>query len=339
MLPVGDEQVASVRYRVLAYRPAFEAAGFRFDLRLPWAHGVASIPRPLARAGDLIRDVTARLGEAVAFLHRKTYPPGFASRMRRADRPLIFDFDDAVDLPPPGRAGDEAMLHRYRRNFEATAEAATLAICGNGELARRLPHDRYEILPTPVDTDRFRPGAVAPASGPVAGWVGHSDNLPYLAGLADPLREVARRHPGFRLVVVADRPVEIPGVSIEFRRWRLEDEVRCFDGIAVGLMPLIDSPWARAKCAFKAIQYMALGIPAVASPVGMNREVIRDGESGFLPADDTGWVRALDLIFSDPALAARTGAAGRAVVEKDYALDVASRRLVRSLEGIVGAGR
>jgi glycosyltransferase involved in cell wall biosynthesis len=115
----------------------------------------------------------------------------------------------------------------------------------------------------------------------------------------------------------------------------LAQEVSCFDGIAVGLMPLDDDPWARGKCAFKAIQYMALGIPAVASPVGANREVIRDGETGFLPADEREWVETLDRLLADPALARRIGAAGRREIEARYSLDVISTRLVAILRSLV----
>jgi glycosyltransferase involved in cell wall biosynthesis len=165
----------------------------------------------------------------------------------------------------------------------------------------------------------------------VLGWVGHSDNLPYLERLDGVLGEIARRRPDTRLVVVADRPPRLAGIEVEFRRWRLEDEVSCFGGIGVGLMPLDDGPWTRGKCAFKALQYMALGIPTVASPVGMNREVIRDGETGLLPADEQAWVAALERLLAEPAFAARIGAAGRRTVEQRYALDVVSRRLVEIL--------
>lgn len=324
LLPVGDERVASVRYRVLAHRPALAAAGFDTTVRWP--------RRP--RLADLLRDSLSDGGATMLFVHRKTYPPPFHRVLRKRGRPVVFDFDDAIDLPPPGRDLDDAAARRYRSNFDATVSAADLVICGNAELARRLPHDRREILATPIDTDRFRPGAVEPPKGPVAGWVGHSDNLGYLVSLAEPLREVARRHPGFRLVVVADRPVEIPGIDVEFRRWRLEDELSCFSGIAVGLMPLEDTPWARSKCAFKAIQYMALGIPAVASPVGMNVEVIRDGGSGFLPADAAGWVRAIDSILADRELASRIGAEGRRTIVRDYSLEVVGRRLIGLLSAL-----
>jgi glycosyltransferase involved in cell wall biosynthesis len=242
--------------------------------------------------------------------------------------------DDAVDLPPPSRDPGPRRRARRRRDFEATVGAADLVLCGNRELAARLPHDRFELLPTPIDTSRFAPRPDGGNRGKVLGWVGHSDNLPYLEALAPPLRELARRHRDLRVVVVADRPPRLDGIAVEYRRWSLEDEVTGFRGIAVGLMPLEDTPWARAKCAFKAIQYMALAIPAVASPVGLSSEVIEHGRTGFLAASEHEWLETLDRLLTDPALAQRVGEAGRAAVVARYSLPVVSRRLVEILEAV-----
>ncbi len=333
MLPVGREQGASTRYRVLAYRPALEAAGYdvavRFPLRL---HGPL---RVAWRIADLMRDVTATAKERVLFVHRKTYPPTLAPRLKRAGRKIVFDMDDAIDLPPPSTTLSSTAERRYRRNFVATVGAADLALCGNSELARRLPHRRFELLPTPIDTVRFAPAAESAAQAePTLGWVGYSDNLRYLESLGEPLREITRRHSGLRVIVVADRPPRLPGVAVEFRRWTLESEVSCFQGMALGLMPLEDTPWARGKCAFKAIQYMALGIPAVASPVGMNRELIRHGATGFLPDSDREWVESIDRLLSDGELRSRIARAARRVVEAEYSLDVMARRMVGILDAL-----
>ncbi|MEJ2189033.1 MAG: glycosyltransferase family 4 protein, partial [Acidobacteriota bacterium] len=242
-----------------------------------------------------------------------------------------FDFDDALYLPPPSVPQDERTRKRYRKNFLATVAAADLVICGNRELERHVTQKRTEVLPTAVDCERFRPDTVRSTEAPIVGWVGHADNLPFLEGLAEPLREVARRHPGFRLVVVADRPPRIEGLPIEFRVWKLEDVISCFDGIKVGLMPLDDTPWTRAKCAFKALQYMALGIPPVVSPVGMNREVVEDGDNGFLAETGDDWVRSIDVLLGDHQLARRLADDARKKVEKNYSLDMISRRLVAIL--------
>ncbi len=333
MLSVDGVRGASTRYRVLAYRPALEAAGYDVAVRFPLRASGAL--RLAWRAADLLRDFGAAAAERILFVHRKMYPPALAARLKRTGRKIVFDMDDAIDLPPPSRVLSPRAERRFRRNFVATVEAADLVLCGNSELAGRLPHRRSELLETPIDTVRFAPQAETPLPAvPTLGWVGHSDNLGYLEALAEPLREIARRHSALRVLVVADRPPSLPGVDVEFRRWTLESEVSCFRGMTVGLMPLEDTPWARGKCAFKAIQYMALGIPAVASPVGMNREVIRHGATGFLPGSDREWVESVDRLLSDAELRGRIARAARRTVEEAYSLDVMARRLVAILRAL-----
>jgi len=338
LLPVDDERGASTRYRVLALLPALRQAGWAAEVRYPLDLGSRGALRPLRRLGDLLRDTRSRQDVDLLFVHRKTYPATFAHRLGRVGVPVVYDFDDAVDLPPPGRDPGAEAERRYRENFAATVAASTLVICGNAELQHRAGHERSVVLPTAVDTSRFRPGAVERPVGTTLGWVGHGDNLPYLEALAGPLRELTRRHAGLRLIVVADRPPRLEGIEVEFRRWTLATELSCFGGMRVGLMPLEDSPWARAKCAFKAIQYMALGIPTVVSPVGMNRELIEHGRNGFLAATPESWVEALDRLLGDGALAQSVADAGRATVKGHFALDVVAPRLVDALDGLVRPG-
>jgi len=335
-LPVGDERTASTRYRVLSLLPALRAAGWDAAVRHPFGEESAA-PRRLARAVDLLRDTFGARPADVVVVHRKTFPPLLASRLRRRGQPLLFDFDDALDLPPPGRDAGAFERQRYARNFHATVAAADIVLCGNEELARRAAHPRSEILPTSVDTARFRPGAVTAPAEPVLGWIGYSDNLRYLEELDPVFARLRERHPGLRLVVGADRAPSISAIPVEFRRWSLDTELSIFDGIGVGLMPLHDDEWTRGKCAFKALQYMALGVPTVASPVGANREVIEDGVSGFLPPDTASWVAALDRLLADRPLAGAISAAGREVVLRRYSLDVVSRRLLAILAAVRGA--
>jgi len=333
---VGDETSASTRHRVLAHRAALEVAGWDTEVRFPRCGGRPGPFRGMLRLADLVDDLITPKRVDLLFVHRKTFPVALADRIRRAASRLVFDMDDAIDLPPPSREMSERENRRYRRRFEATVNAFDLVLCGNPELAARVPHDRVELLPTPVDTVRFTPSRLRRRGGTTLGWVGHSDNLAYLESLEQPFRELTRRHPDLRLVVVADRPPTLQGVEVEFRRWSLGQELASFDGIDIGLMPLEDTPWARGKCAFKAIQFLSLAIPTVASPVGMNGDVVRDGETGFLASDTRQWVEAVDRLLADPALARRLGEAGRRLVERDYSLEVVSRRLIEILEGVVG---
>jgi len=170
----------------------------------------------------------------------------------------------------------------------------------------------------------------------VLGWVGHADNFTYLESLREAILTLCRCFPGLSLLVVADRPPDLPGVPMTFRPWSLAQEVTCFSGISIGLMPLADTPWARSKCAFKLLQYMALGIPAVASPVGMNLEVIRSGVDGLLASSPEEWIAALGALLSDAPRAAALGAAGRERVLREYDLPLVSAQLVAQLRSVLG---
>lgn len=335
---VGNEQVASTRFRVMAHLGALHSAGFDVELELQSALRFSLFYAPL-RLWELLRDTATRPDADLLFLHRRTYPPPFARRLAGFNLPVVFDLDDALYLPPPSASQTRANLARYRRNFDATAHTADLVLCGSFEAAREVPHSRVEILPTPVDCRRFRPDAVVAATTPTIGWVGHSDNLPYLEALADPFRELSRRHPGLRLVVVADRPPHLDGLAVEFRKWTLADEVSCFTGMTIGLMPLDDTPWARAKCAFKLLQYMALGIPAVASPVGMNPEVVKDGVNGLLARGPEDWLATVDRLLGDPDLRRGLAAEGRRTVEQHYSLEVVSSQLLTLLARLMEVTR
>lgn len=338
ILVVGDESVASTRYRILAHLPALTAAGYAPSVAYQPSRSAHRLARLPWRMIDEVRDLHRFSDCDLLLIHRRCYPPFLARHLSRRGRPTVFDFDDALYLPSPAEPQTATTRRRYRRNFDATTTAADLVLCGNAELLGEVGGEDRVILPTAVDCDRFHPGAIGPVDRLTVGWVGHSSNLSYLEAIAGPLREIAARHPGFKLVVVADKKPRIEGVPMEFRPWSLDGEVECFRGIGIGLMPLDDTPWTRAKCAFKLLQYMALGIPSVASPVGMNRDVVVAGENAMLAATQEEWVNSLDELIRKPDLGERLGRAGRETVTRRFSLPVISRNLVSYLDQIM-AGR
>ncbi len=339
VLAVGNEMTASTRFRVLAYLSALKEAGYSTSVVFQAARPTIRLMRLPLRLRDELADLRRASSSDLLLVQRRCYPPLLTPLLRRRGRPMLFDFDDAIFLPSPSESQTGASLRRYRRNFDATASAADMVLCGNSELAGSVPYARTTVLPTAVDCERFHPESVAPVQGQTVGWVGHSGNLDCLEAIAGPLREIARRYPLFKLVVVSDREPRLEGVPVEFRRWTLEGETDNLRGIGIGLMPLGDSPWTRGKCAFKLLQYMALGLPSIASPVGMNREVIETGENGLLASSDDEWVGCLDLLLRRSDLRQRLGQAGRRTVMSRYDLPLVSRRLVAVLEGMSGGPR
>ncbi len=123
------------------------------------------------------------------------------------------------------------------------------------------------------------------------------------------------------LVVISERALVLPGVPTEHVRWALESQEQALAGLDVGLMPLADSPWSRGKCAYKLLQYMAAGLPVIASPVGMNRSLIEHGRNGLLAGSDDEWLAALERLLDSPDRAAELAASGRRTACADYAYE------------------
>jgi hypothetical protein len=138
----------------------------------------------------------------------------------------------------------------------------------------------------------------------------------------------------FRFVVIGIDGYHLDGVDVECRLWRAETEVEDLWPMDVGIMPLFDDPWANGKCAMKAIQYLGVGVPAVVSPVGANREVVPDGICGFHASSEDEWVRALNRLLNDADLRLRMGAEGRRRVERHYSAEVQAPRVAALLEGL-----
>lgn len=340
---------------------------FRAYQFLPWlaAHGVQATVRPFlssARIGALYRPgglatkaaLTAaglafRLRDAleagrhdVVVVLREAFalgPPLLERMMARRDR-LVFDFDDAIWTPSLAYPNPVDRL----RDFGKTAAILGLArgvIAGNAHLAdyaaaHARPGTRIDVLPTVVDAAVYRP-APRPSDGTVTvGWIGTPRGSSYLRDLVPALRAVARRRPEVRFVFVGAEPFDAEGAPVTFRDWSLTREPADVAGFDVGLMPLTDDAETRGKCAFKLVQYMACGVPGIASPVGANLEVLSDGETGLFAKGTDAWADAMDRLIGDAALRGRMGAAGRARAEAAYSLTAVAPRLLAALRAAAG---
>jgi glycosyltransferase involved in cell wall biosynthesis len=299
VLTFGSEQAASVRYRVLQFLPFFETAGLRSVVLAPGAGG--------------------RADYAVCWIQKKLLPMLKVRGLARRHQ-LVFDFDDAVWTSEKGERSFVTRL-RIKARLNYVLRKSALVLAGNDFLAAyaRRHNQRVMVVPTVLDTARYPPKQHGPGERLTLGWIGHSVNFRYLAALAPVLQQVARERP-LRLLVVADQDFALPGIQVENRRWAEESEVADILSMDVGLMPLADDEWTRGKCGFKAIQYMAAGVPAIASPVGMNRQLIADGVDGFLAADDAAWVRAITRLQGDVALRAAMGRTAREKIQAKYSL-------------------
>lgn len=336
-LAIGGPDSPGTRYRVHAVIPYLRARGHEVATLAPVGNRFASPAlRRLARPFDVARDLARAAQADVVIVYRKTYPAGFSRLLARRARRLVLELDDAIWLPAPGEAQGAAVEAAYRRKFDEIAAASELVLAGNRTLAAEIRGRRTAIVPTAVDLARFQPSS-RPGERPgfVVAWVGTSGNLPEWERLAPAFRRLVERRKEVRFKVVSDREPKPLGLPVDFERWTLEREAACLEDADVGVMPLADTPWNRGKCSVKALQYMAMGRPAIASPVGMNEEVIAEGVSGFFAESVDQWAARLEELAVDRSLTARMGAAARASVEERFALERVATQVAELLEGMV----
>ena len=197
------------------------------------------------------------------------------------------------------------------------------------------------IVPTAVDPDRYvaRDAAVRDhAANFVIGWTGTAGNLKYLHAIETPLKRFLDEYPSAQILIVADEAPsfnELPVERVRFTRWSEEVEANAVQMMDVGIMPLPDDEWSRGKCSFKVLQYMACALPVIASPVGMNAEVLALGELGISAESDIEWYDALKLIYEDSGKAISFGRVGRSVVETFFSRDVVANQLAAIFKGLV----
>jgi glycosyltransferase involved in cell wall biosynthesis len=340
-----DERGASSRCRVYQYLPSLASRGIEGEV----------LPRfPAAR------ELWRRAGAADAVFLQKRVPSLTRLLLLRGRAPrLLFDFDDAIWLRGASGGKVRPAPLRKRLRLAATLRLSNRVIAGNEYLAAyaRRWTPRVTVLPTPVDTEYYRrdQGSGARGQGPASeltssghqvitpsslrlGWVGHPSTLGYLRRLEPALAGLARRYPELRLRVVCSEPYESEAIPVENVPWALAEEAANLRSLDIGLMPLDDDPWARGKCGYKALQYMAVGVPVVCSPVGMNVNIIQEGENGLLASDPDAWERQISRLVESSELRQRLGAAGQRSVEQNYSLTLMAERLADLIAGMRDEG-
>jgi glycosyltransferase involved in cell wall biosynthesis len=253
--------------------------------------------------------------------------------------PFVFDFDDAIFLrytyiSPVSRY---LRLLKFPRKTGVICELAAHVIAGNAYLADYASrfNKHVTIVPSTVDTNSYTIENSKPHSEPpVIGWTGSYSTVQYLDNLRGTLQRLARRE-RFKLRVIGVPSYRLDGVEVEAIPWNSETEVADLRAIDIGIMPLSDDEWTRGKCGMKALQYMALGIPCVCSPVGVNPTIIRDDENGLLATTENQWLDQLTRLLHSTSLRERLGKAGRATVEAEYSMSMHASRVYQIFASVI----
>lgn len=247
-------------------------------------------------------------------------PAWFERQIAKTGVPMIFDFDDAVFVSYISPSNGYLSYLKFPGKTATICRLAAHVMAGNQYLADyALRHNpNVTVIPTTIDTEKYLPTKSREQSEiPTIGWSGSFSTVQHLDTIRSVLQELARTET-FRFRVIGTPAYKLPGVETEAIQWQPESEIDDLRKIDIGLMPLPDEDWSRGKCGLKALQYMALGIPAVCSPVGVNSSIIQDGENGFLAGSAEEWIEKLKLLLNSADLRRDLGMAGRRTVEERY---------------------
>lgn len=341
----GTTNSPASRVRVWQYVQPLRSMGHEVEIRLicPERHWTSSLPEGPLRKLHQAAGTGIRVGSAlwalrdaekfdVIFMNKDILPeirinflePWLSRRNPR----LVFDFDDAVYLGPRGKKLEKILpffAHIIAGNPTLAEYAAGIAGAG-----------RVSILPTVVNTDRIIP-ALNRMEGPLRiGWSGSSFTLKTcLPIVRNAVVELAQQE-DFEFLVITEKKAELdwPGVRMRHVLWTPETEAQGLQQLDIGLMPLEDSPFERGKCGMKAIQYMAVGIPALVSPVGVNQEIVVEGLTGFHCDREEHWLNRLRELLEDAARRKQMGESGRQRAVSRYSLHYAIPKLLGIFETV-----
>lgn len=335
---------ASSRLRSLQYLPWLEAAGISCNVQPLFSDEMLSTKYCVGRYrfSTLLRVYAQRISKLLqrqrfdlVWIEKEALPwlPAWLESRLLHGIPYVLDYDDALFHNYDRHRSEWVRLFLGHR-LDYLMARARLVLGGNDYLAQRARDagaSWVEVIPTVIDLDRYvvkRRGGTQ-GSVPRVVWIGSPSTTRYLAAIEAPLSSLSR-YLSFKLRVIGGT-VDMPGVDVECIRWTEDTEVASIAQCDVGIMPLNASPWELGKCGYKLIQYMACGLSVVASPIGVNAQIVRDGENGFLANSADTWTNRLGQLLRDPDLRTAMGDAGRQRVEAEYCVQQVAPRLTRLL--------
>lgn len=286
----------------------------------------------------------------IIFVQREAFMTGstrFEKKFAKSRAKLVFDFDDAIWKLDTSNANKK---FEWLKNAGKTAEIiamSNLVIAGNEYLADYARHhnNNVSIIPTTVDTEYYRrsvkvTGTVASTATDTAkpvciGWSGSLTTIKHFEYAIPFLRQLKKKY-GDRITikVIGDSTYVNEELGIRGLPWKKEDEIKELSTFDIGIMPLPDDEWTKGKCGLKGLLYMSLEIPAVMSPVGVNTEIIRDGENGMLASTTEEWVKKLEQLIDSPELRRKIGEKARETVVKDYSVVAWKDKYIEILNGL-----
>lgn len=265
------------------------------------------------------------------FIHREATPVGpplfewiTATILRKK---IIYDFDDAIWLPNTSEQNKLISKIKWTSKVKLICQLSHKVSAGNEYLCAfaRQYNASVFLNPTTIDVENLHTTSIHRSNNDTdiitIGWTGTHSTLPYLTSFKSIFQQIENKYPNrVRLLVIADKKPQLKIDSLQFLPWTKTTEITDLLRIDIGIMPLTDNEWDKGKCGFKILQYMALGIPAVASPVGVNIKIIEHGKNGYLCESPEEWIQSLEKLITSHSLREKIGKAGREDVIARYSV-------------------
>jgi len=313
----------STRFRVLQNIPGIK------DLNFDVTHEV--IPKKTMERLKLFNTLT---DYDIVFIQRKLFQWIVLWYISKKSKVLVFDFDDAILY----KDSNESTFYSSSRlgRFKHTLKFADLTITGNEYLKElSLPYaNKTIVIPTGIDTQKYTATTTYGTSPFTIGWIGSAPNLFYLKELIEPINELYKSNKNFRLKIVCDDFIDGFNCPVEKKIWRSEDESHDIQSFDIGILPVLDDIWTKGKCALKLLQYMACGLPSIASASDVTSNIINNGQNGFLASSDSEWIEILTLLLESHDKLKAIGTAARESIIGTYDTKTISSQYAEALSNI-----
>jgi len=278
---------------------------------------------------------------AIVFIHREASPVGppvFEWIIARVlKKKIIYDFDDAIWLENTSQSNKLISGIKKHSKVVSICRWSTVILCGNHYLmnfAKKYNND-VKYMPTTIDLKNGHNQLKQHKRKEkiVLGWTGTHSTIKYLYEIEDVLFELQKKY-DVEVNIISNKEPVFKKLNFNYIPWEKEKEIEDLLSFDIGIMPLLDNEWAKGKCGFKALQYMALGIPAVVSPVGVNVEIIRDGINGYIVNDDVDWLDKISRLIEIEGVRKEIGLEGHKTILSKYSVEVNKKKYLEWIDNL-----
>jgi glycosyltransferase involved in cell wall biosynthesis len=322
LILIQGREIAASRYRILQYIPFLQE------------HGVVCTVREFPRSPGEYISLSAILPKYdCVFVQRKRFHFPFLALFRRLAKRVVYDLDDAVMFK--NTLARSPYSRTRERRFRNMARISDFIIAGNTFLQEQASrhNSRVMVIPTSIPAHRYCLKDYTKKKDRVTiGWIGDHGSIHYLERIKDVFEEIGRRFPGkVELKIVCDTFIDCSHISVRKVMWSQDTEVAELMDMDIGVMPLVDDPWSWGKCGLKILQYFGVGVPAVCTPVGVNRDVVIPGHNGYWAGSEQEWIETLSRLVLDASLRRMMGMNGRKTLDEEYTTEANAPKIFHAV--------